>query len=220
MATTLQVFSGSTNPAIVTQSSIFTGGSAVFLVYTGASGNDYQIDTYLQVILAPGIQRNIPWIIENDSLTTVNILSIPSEYLGFPMRIDMFASEAIPIEVWVALPDCSCKIALDEINNKVSVLLASELITTVTNIAGLLLGGVATQILPALLPGAIRTAIKIFNPSVETILLGFGRIPTLSSFDDLIPAGSFYDSDQGFAGNISAITQSGSPATVSATTFP
>jgi len=220
MASTLQIFTGTTNPAIETQSTVFTGGSAVFLQYAGLGGLNYEIDAYLQVVLAPGIQRNIPWILEEDQLSTVNVLPIISEYLGFPMQVVLFASEAIPIEMWVTIPDCSCQIGLDEINNKVTLLLASELITTVTNIAGLLLGGVATQILPALLPGAIRTAIKIFNPTVENILIGLGRVPTPISFDAIIPALSFFDDDQGFSGAVNAITQSGNPITIDVTTMP
>jgi hypothetical protein len=220
MATTQQVFVGSTSPSVITSTNVFTGGSAVFLVYTGASGLNYEIDSYLQVFLSPTERRNIQWILEENSLTTVSILPIPNEYLGFPMQVDMYASEAIPIEVWVTLPDCSCQAGLDELNTKLNILVASELVSTATNIAGLLLGGVASQILPALLPGAIRTVINILNPSTENILIGLGRVPTPTSFDLIVPALEFFQFDQGFTGAINAITQSGNPATIDVTTLP
>lgn len=220
MATIQNIFTGSTNPAIETQSSVFTGASAVYLVYTGGSGLEYEIDAYLQIFVEPFEQRNIPWIIERDNLTTVNILPIPNEYLGFPMQVVLFASETIPIRMEVLMSDCSCQTGLDAIDTKVSILLASELVSTVTNIAGLLLGGVVTEILPALLPGAIRTAIKILNPSSENILVGLGRVPTPTSYDLIVPALNFFEYKQGFVGAVNAITQSGNPATIDITTLP
>ena len=220
MATTQNVFTGNTNPAIVTQTSIFTGAGAIYLTYTGASGLGYEMDSYLQIFVEPTQSRNISWILERDTLTTVNILSIPAEYLGFPMRLDMFASESIPIKVDILLAECSCQVELDAIDTKVNILLAKELISTATQIIGLVISGGVSQILPAILPGAIREAIKIFNPSVENILIGLGRVPTPTSFDDIIPAFSFYDEDEPFKGVINAITQSGNPVTLNVTTLP
>lgn len=220
MPTTLQIFTGSTIPSLETQSNIFTGGTAIYLLYTGVSGNEYQIDSYLQIFVAPGLQRNIMWTLEANSLTTVNILPIPTEYLGFPMQLVLFASEAIPIELWTLIADCSCKPQLDSIENKVNLLIAGEVISTITNIIGVVISGGASQILPALLPGAVRSAVKIFNPTSEAILIGLGRVPTPASFDEIIPAGSFFDDLTGFGGAFNAITQSGNSITVDITTLP
>lgn len=221
MATTLNIFNGSTNPVIVTQSAIFSNASGVYLEYTGAGGFDYEIDAYLQILLAPGQQRNIPWILERDNLTTVNVLAIPSNYLGFPMRVDLFASEVIPMAMWAIIGDCSCAVALQDIDTKVNLLLANEIISTVTNIAGLLLsGGIVTEILPALLPGAIRTAIKILNPSTQPVLVAYGRDASLTDYDAIISPNSLLDETVNFTGRITAVTQSGLPANLNITTFP
>lgn len=222
MATTLNIFNGSTNPAIVTQSSIFSNASGIYLEYTGGGGFGYEIDAYLQVLLAPGQQRNIPWILERDNLTTVNVLAIPSNYLGFPMRVDIFASEAISIVMWAIIGDCSCAVALQDIDTKVNLLLANEIISTVTSIAGLLLsgGGIVTEILPALLPGAIRTAIKILNPSTQPVLVAYGRNASLIDYDAIISANSLFEETVNFTGRITGITQSGLPANLNITTFP
>ena len=220
MATTQNVFTGNTNPAIVTQTSIFTGAGAIYLTYTGASGLGYEMDSYLQIFVEPTQSRNISWILERDTLTTVNILPIPAEYLGFPMRLDMFASESIPIKVDILLAECSCQVELDAIDTKVNILLAKELISTATQIIGLVISGGVSQILPAILPGVLREAVKIFNPTIENILIGYGRVPTPTSFDDIIPAFGFWDEDEPFKGVMNAITQSGNPITIDITTLP
>lgn len=220
MATTLNIFNGSTNPATVTQSAIFSNASGIYLEYTGAAGLDYEIDAYLQIFLAPGQQRNIPWILERDNLTTVNVLPIPSSYLGFPMRLDLFASEVIPVAIWAIIGDCSCANQLNSIETKVNLLLANEIIGTVTTIAGLLISGGVTEILPALLPGAIRSAIKILNPSTQPVLVAYGRNASLADYDAIISPNSLLEETVNFTGRVTAITQSGLPANLNITTFP
>lgn len=125
MATSVKVFSGTTNPAAITSTSVFSGATGIYLVYTGDGDYDYEIDSYLQVFLAPGIQRNIPWILEKDNLTTISVLPIPPQFLGFPMSLSMFASEVIPIEVWTIVADCSCATQLNNIETKVDLLIAA-----------------------------------------------------------------------------------------------
>ena len=221
MATTTQVFTGTTATTVVTVTNIFPlDSTGIYLVYTGASGLDYVVDAYLQIYVAPGVQRNFPFILENDNLSTIGILAIPQQFLGFPMTLNMFWSEVIPIEVWVTNGDCSCATQLSDLQTKVNILVADAIFTTVTSLIGLVVSGGVTALLPALLPGAVRGVINILNPAAETILIGLDKVPTAGNYDFLVPAGNDFQIPAGFTGAVNAITQSGNPASVNVTTFP
>lgn len=218
MTTSTQIFNGTTAPGTIDSTALFSGATVLFMVYTGASGLEYSFDCALQVFVSPTDQRAIP--LDFDSVVdTVATTFIPAEYMGLTMRLDIFSSAAVPIQVWAIEPDCSCKPQLDSIETKVNLLLADAIASTITKIIGLVVSGGATAILPALLPGAARTAIKILNPSTESVLIGYGSPPSLTDYQDIIPPNSILD-ESGFGGAVYAMTASGNPASINVSTFP
>lgn len=219
MTVSTQIFTGTTVPGTIDTSSIFSNATCLYMKYTGASGLEYSMDCALQIFVSPTDQRAVPLAFDS-VVDTVAVTLIPSEYIGLSMRLDIYSSAAIPVEVWTIEPDCSCKTQLDSIETKVNLLAAEAIFTTATQLIGLVVSGGVTALLPALLPGAVRGVINILNPTAEAVLIGLGKTPSTAAYDLLVPAGNDFQIPAGFTGAVNAITQSGNPASVNVTTFP
>ncbi|NJL89712.1 MAG: hypothetical protein HC916_07855 [Coleofasciculaceae cyanobacterium SM2_1_6] len=210
----IQIFSGITNPPTTDQSIFFQNATFLYMLYTGASGLEYEMDCYLQIFPAPGVQKAIR--LENFNIVdTVATAMIPYEYrTGFNMRLDIYSSAAIPIEVWAVVPDCCSKPQLDSIETKINLLGTAKILDTVSTIVGVVTGGAGL-----LLPAATREAIKLLNPSLETILIGLGSAPSLTSYTYAVPPNSLLEENLGWDGEIYAMTASGNPANINMSIF-
>jgi hypothetical protein len=208
MASIVEIFNGSTIAGGITSSSMFVNASGVFLEATGAI-SDFEVDAYLQVFFGAIGQRNIPWILPQDTASTVAVLPIDHSCYGFPMRVDLLASEAIPCKIWAIVADCECQAKLNEIDAKLNLLLVGNFFTQILRLVGVLIGGgVPREILPPF-PGKRKFILP--NPLSERVFVGLNRPASVTDYDWEILPGSSLELE--FSGQVTAITELGSTYT-------
>lgn len=120
MSETKLVWSGNTG-TLESTSVRFQKATGIYIQNKGNS-LELEFDAYLNIYVSNVETRkiNITNLRELNILDTIDFISIPIEYAfsGLDMSITIVSDISINIDVYIIIPDCSCKNELDEIQDQ------------------------------------------------------------------------------------------------------
>lgn len=195
MAETIEIFNGTIIPGQDNLTDAFQDPSFLFMEVINAPG-EVEIDVDLQAYLLNNrLQRRVPFVAEEQRIIdTFSVWTVPTEMQasGYDLKLNLNPSDEIDAIVYVVKAGCACEAKLNEINNKLNIQLASQLLSKAIEVAVPLLTTIANPqlLLPAVAANAVRGVIEILNPSTtEPMFIGYDMIPTTSNFTRLIEPG-------------------------------
>lgn len=219
MTEIIEIYNGQTNVTDFTRTDFFSNCNFVYLSSPDLSNNEeLEIDTELNIFLTPEIQRKVE-LGGIEIMNTIRVATIPDSIsnTGLNMQLILTASEVINLEIYAVRSSCCGQDQLNRIEQELLLIGAGNVIETVINLTtgGLFSGIIAglTEVLPALLPGEVRSGFKIINPveNLEPILMNFGSVVSQQDYYEIIYPGQTFTNDFVWNGAISAMSLTGNP---------
>lgn len=209
MPTQTLIFDGQALASQINYTDFFQNQSLIWMK-SPSLGNAFNIETTfaIQLYLSPTDIRTYPL---NDSalIDTSNIIIIPDEikFSGVNQRLVILIEQDIDLQIYTISTDCCGQAKLDEINNKLNILLAEKAANFLFNAAIVLASGSSVgQLLLA--ANTARKWISIHNSSTEPVLINLGAQATTTDFMlELAPGATFRETD--FTGDVFAVSKTG-----------